>query len=138
MGEKRLYKGLRMMRLQNLISIFLLLSIVGNAETWRIDSNEEWVRFKADYENLSFDGGTAVPSKETSYYRSIVRTYDSAKKAKSLTLKQSPVWHNWNSVGNIGPVNLLDAPVLPTLGPGDYWMFGRYGQSDNKVFKPKK
>ena len=46
--------------------------------------------------------------------------------AASLTIEQSPIWQNWIPTENLGPVNLADAPVLLTMGPGDYWMFGRY------------
>ena len=43
-------------------------------------------------------------------------------------VEQSPIWQNWNPIENLGPINLSDAPVLLTLGPDDYWIFGRYGR----------
>ena len=67
---------------------------------------------------------------------------DRRKKARSLTIAQSTVWQNWEPIENLGPSNLSDAPVLLTIGPNNYWMFGRYGgkrkknSEKQKEFKP--
>ncbi len=39
----------------------------------------------------------------------------------------NPLWQNWEPVSNLGPTNLADAPVFLTIGPDNYWVFGRYG-----------
>lgn len=60
------------------------------------------------------------------------------RSAQSLTVAQSPVWQNWNPIENLGPVNLGDAPVLLTVGPNNYWMFGRYGSGQPRRRKGEK
>ena len=50
----------------------------------------------------------------------------------------SAIWQNWNPIENLGPVNLADAPVLLTVGPDNYWMFGRYGGGQPRRSKGQK
>ena len=63
---------------------------------------------------------------------------DVKRSAKSLVVTQSAIWQNWNPIENLGPVNLADAPVLLTVGPDNYWMFGRYGSPARKDFEPEE
>jgi|GEM_PF-6908278 len=70
-----------------------------------------------------------------------MKTFSSPRSAKSILVEQSPVWKNWEPVKNIGPANLGDAPVMLSLGPDNYWMFGRYRKAkklrSGKEFEPK-
>ena len=57
-----------------------------------------------------------------------MKNFTEKRSAKSITLSQSTEWLNWESVPNIGPANLGDAPVALQLGDGNYWMFGKYSK----------
>lgn len=76
--------------------------------------------------NLDFKDGMAVPNAKESGFASTLKTFSEKTSAKSLLIEQSPVWKNWNPGPNIGPSNLGDAPVMLSLGPDNYWMFGLY------------
>lgn len=55
----------------------------------------------------------------------------------ALTVAQSPEWQNWTPVDRVVPENLRDAPVFLALGPKDYWVFGRYTESEDAGFQPE-
>lgn len=105
---------------------------------WIVDSTEDWQRAEKESEGLAFDGGLATPTGDVSRYRSVTQPFENKRSARSIVFEQSPVWHNWNPIKNVGPSNLQDAPVLLTLAPGDYWMFGRYGSGESEDFKPEE
>ena len=75
-----------------------------------------------------------TPTAEDSTLQSKLKVFATKRSAKSIVFDQSPIWQNWEPTANIGPRNLRDAPVLLTVGPKNYWMFGRYGGQP----KPKK
>ncbi len=108
------------------------------ADPWNIDSQEEWDAAAAKKENLEVKEGAASPIEKKGSFQSVLKKFDSKRSAKSLTLTQSSVWQNWNPIENLGPSNLQDAPVLLTIGPGDYWMFGRYGGGKPRRKKGEK
>ncbi|WP_315853505.1 right-handed parallel beta-helix repeat-containing protein [Neorhodopirellula pilleata] len=103
-----------------------------NGQTWIIDSQEDWQAATADQSNLDFKDGLATPTATEATFCSVLITSDKKRSAKSLTIAQSPVWHNWEPIPNLGPSNLGDAPVMLTVGRGNYWIFGRYGGSEKK------
>ena len=103
-----------------------------NGQTWIVDSQDDWQAATVDQSNLEFKDGLATPTAKEATFRSVLITSDKKRSAKSLTIDQSPVWHNWEPIPNLGPGNLGDAPVMLTVGPGNYWMFGRYGGSQKK------
>jgi len=86
----------------------------------------DWNALLESSKGLSFEHGFAAPRGKTASLRTKMKSFESKRSAASLTVKQSPVWQNWNPIPNIGPANLGDAPVMLTLGPDNYWMFGRY------------
>lgn len=106
---------------------FLFSTIVSADEAWEIDTPEQWKANAAEMSNLELDAGMATPTSETASFRSVLRRFDTKRSAASITFDQSPVWQNWNPIPNLEPVNLFDAPVLLSLGPDNYWIFGRYG-----------
>lgn len=125
-----------------LVYMMLATQLAGCATThgpddWVVDSTEDWLRAERESGGLTFDAGFATPTRDVSHYRSVTLTLDERHSARSLVLEQSPVWHNWSSVEKVGPSNLRDAPVLLTVGPGDYWMFGRYGSLAEQGFRPE-
>lgn len=102
---------------------------------WLIDTTEDWQKVEQESEGLKFENGLAIPTSDVSRYRSVMLTFGKKCSAQSIVFEQSPVWQNWNPIKNIGPSNLRDAPVLLTVGPDDYWMFGRYDAGKNKGFQ---
>ena len=103
-----------------------------SGEKWIIDSQSDWLAATADHAHLKFTDGLVTPTAREATFRSVLITSEKKRSAKSLTIDQSPVWHNWEPIPNLGPANLGDAPVMLTVGPGNYWMFGRYGGSQKK------
>ena len=105
-------------------------SEAGNS--WLIDSDESWNQSIAQKQGLEIKGGQATPTQAEATLTSVLKRYDTKRSAKSIRLDQSTQWLNWEPAGNIGPVNLGDAPVFLSLGPDNYWMFGRYQERENK------
>lgn len=101
-------------------------------QQWIINSLDDWQAATADHSHLDFKDGLATPTAKEATFRSVLITSETKRSAMSLTIDQSSVWHNWDPIPNIGPSNLGDAPVMLTVGPGNYWMFGRYGGSQKR------
>ena len=56
--------------------------------------------------------------------------FDTPSDLIAVRFKQAPDWNNWvPAPQKVAPRNLLDAPVLLAIGPGDYWIFGRRDQN---------
>ncbi|WP_075084500.1 glycoside hydrolase family protein [Mariniblastus fucicola] len=103
-----------------------------NDDTWIVDSQQQWQQNTESKKGLQLANGMARPGKQQATLRSKIKSFDSKRSAKEIQIAQSPEWLNWEPVKNIGPVNLGDAPVMLQLGPGNYWMFGRYGMRKSK------
>lgn len=95
-------------------------------ESWIIDSQADWQNNIAEQSQLEIKAGVVAPKARSATFRSVVKRFDQKQTAKSIRFDQSPLWQNWEPTGNIGPQNLGDAPVMLSLGPNNYWMFGRY------------
>ena len=106
----------------------ILLASQGLADTWTIDSNEDWNRTIESSRGVTIANGLASTENDIAHLTTKIRRFSQKKQANTLVISQSPIWQNWNPTTNIGPTNLQDAPVLLTLGPNDYWIFGRYGK----------
>jgi len=119
------------------IALLLSYSIV-SAESLTIDTQSEWKRAVASSEGVSIKDGMATPVGKSGGLKTSLQRPGGKRKAAFLTIRQSALWQNWNPIENLGPVNLQDAPVLLTVGPGDYWMFGRYGSGQPRRRKGEK
>jgi hypothetical protein len=115
----------------SLLTVFFVLRIsaVSSDGSWTVDTAEEWQLSARESENLAFEEGLAVPSEDQAAYRSVLRRFPKKRSAQSMVLAQSPAWQNWEPVKNMKPVNLYDAPVLLSLAPDNYWIFGRYNEA---------
>ena len=80
-----------------------------------------------------FKDGFAVPNAKVSTFKSKIKRFDKKRSAQSIIFDQSPVWQNWQAASNVGPNNLQDAPVMLSLGPGNYWMFDFNNRTSNCV-----
>ncbi|MEW4561832.1 hypothetical protein AB1K70_04860 [Bremerella sp. JC770] len=115
------------------------LAVVSHLEAadWKIETADDWQRNIATAEGATIAEGSVSPTDKTATIATKLHTSGEKRSASTLTLTQSPVWQNWNPIDNIGPANLGDAPVMLTVGPGNYWMFGRYkNPKQNKTFQP--
>ncbi|MBK1832203.1 hypothetical protein JIN77_15805 [Verrucomicrobiaceae bacterium R5-34] len=121
-----------------LLACGALIPLAHAQSTWSIDSQAEWQSATAQQNNLEFKDGMATPTAKTATFLSKLKTFDTKQSASSLVISQSPVWENWEPTTNIGPTNLRDAPVFLSLGPDNYWMFGRYGGATKKAAKKGK
>ena len=93
---------------------------------WEIDSQEQWWANIEHHENLSVEEGMVSPTAPNAVFRTKLKTFSAPRSAASIVFEQSPVWQNWRPIDNIEPINLFDAPVFLSLGPDNYWIFGRY------------
>ena len=123
------------------LTITLLNCAAAHAADWTIDSAEEWkANLKRVDGKLSVEEGYVSPQEKTATLTTKLHSSDQKRSAATLTVTQSPLWQNWNPIENLGPSNLADAPVLLTVGPDNYWMFGRYGSAkarQKSSFKPE-
>lgn len=131
------------------LTLIFALMTVGHFELqaadWTIDTADDWMRNIESAEGAAVAHGAASPIAKTAKLTTRIHTSDTKRSAESLVVGQSAIWQNWNPIENLGPVNLADAPVLLTVGPGNYWMFGRYGgqprqrkgQKQPPVFEPQ-
>jgi len=97
------------------------------SESWTIGSQEEWSESLLKKEGLEISEGQAAPTGKKASYLSKLKTFSEKRSAASITIQQSPIWHNWEPAGNIGPNNGRDAPVFLRKGDKDYWVFAGYG-----------
>ena len=109
------------------VVVSLGLGIAGE-EAWMIGSQDEWAGTGHEMAGFSLKDGQLVPDAAEAVFRSGLRPYPEKRRAQSLIIEQIPDWLNWTEGPNIGPSNLQDAPVFLSLGPGNYWILGRYGK----------
>ncbi|MEM6506363.1 MAG: hypothetical protein AAF711_13055 [Planctomycetota bacterium] len=126
-----------------LLSSFVLLVPASEtrAQEWVVDTPDDWKQAAQSVEGLAFDQGLVMPADKSARFTSKVQRFDGKRKAKSLTIAQSPIWQNWEPTPNLGPVNMNDAPIFLSIGEGNYWAFGRYGttgKAKDFVAKPAK
>ncbi|MFT4549953.1 MAG: hypothetical protein ACI9MB_003928, partial [Verrucomicrobiales bacterium] len=86
----------------------------------------DWEGIAAEKTGLEIVDGMASPTAKESSFKSKLKRFGEMRSAQSIVLAQSPVWLNWEQVGNIGTASMSDAPVLLSVGPDNYWMFARY------------
>lgn len=106
-------------------------------EAWRIETQEEWTAGLKSSTDVKVENGQVVPTAKHATLKSELKSFSTKQSAKSIVVTQSADWLNWEPAGNLGPVNLGDAPVMLSLGPNDYWMFGRYGNGRNRKDRSK-
>lgn len=119
-------------------SLALLGALSHAAEALRIDTAEEWTAHTASSTGLTFTNGMVMPAEASGTLLTKLQSSDKKRAATKLVLKQSAIWQNWNPIPNLGPANLGDAPVLLTMGPGNYWMFGRFSSGQPRPKKGQK
>ena len=120
-------------------TLILLMTATGSkADDWSLSTQQEWKAGIESLEGADILNGQVTPREKGAKLRTRLHQADQKKKASSLTIAQSAVWQNWEPIENLGPSNLSDAPVLLTIGPNNYWMFGRYGGKRKKNTEKQK
>jgi len=114
---------------------FFLLQIAMGEDSWSINTSSEWTEDIESSKGITIEKGVASPTSKAGFLLTRMKVFKERRSAKSLTIEQSTLWQNWEAKPRIGPKNLRDAPVFLTMGPGDYWMFGRYGGTPKKKGK---
>lgn len=104
----------------------LIAGVASADDAWKVDSQDEWLANSEESSGLDIKDGYATPSVKSASFRSVLKRFDGKKSAAAIQIDQSASWLNWEPTSNIGPANLGDAPVMLSLGPKNYWMFGRY------------
>jgi len=115
---------------------FFLLQIVMGEDSWSINTSSEWAEDIESSKGITIEKGVASPTAKAGVLLTRMKAFKEKRSAKSLTIEQSTLWQNWEAKPRIGPKNLRDAPVFLSMGPGDYWMFGRYGGMPKKGKEP--
>lgn len=124
------------MRLATLTVIAtLLVGMEVRAADWTIDSADDWAQAIESAQGADVIDGAVSPQETSATIITRLHASDEKCSPETLAVSQSPVWQNWEPTENLGPVNLADAPVLLTVGPGNYWMFGRYGSGRSRRTK---
>jgi hypothetical protein len=118
---------MRALSLFTAVALLWLCNSSAGAEDWAIETQQDWTAASGTHENLTIVDGLATPTAKTATFQSKLKRFDRKRQAKSIALEQSTVWQNWEPIANVGPSNLGDAPVMLSIGPDNYWMFGRYG-----------
>lgn len=118
-----------------LLAAVLLGGAALRAADWKIDSANDWKQNIKSAKGADVVDGAVSPKAKSATVVTRLHRSKVKRSAESLTVNQSPVWQNWNPIENLGPVNLRDAPVLLTMGPDNYWMFGRYGGGQPRARK---
>jgi hypothetical protein len=115
----------------------LLVGVPLSANDWTIDSAAQWKQNIQSAVGAAVADGSVSPKAKTALITTKIHTSDGKRSAKSLIVAQSAIWQNWKPIENLGPLNLGDAPVLLTVGPDNYWMFGRYRKEPRRKKGPK-
>ncbi|WP_343217923.1 hypothetical protein [Haloferula rosea] len=105
----------------------LLSPLLSFGADWTVDTQDEWTATQSAQTGLEVKDGMAAPTGKSATYQSTLKSFPEKRSASTITIAQSPVWENWEPTEHLGPVNLGDAPVFLSLGPDNYWIFGRYG-----------
>jgi len=120
------------------LALAAVLSTACADDAWIVDSQADWEEAAAVLSDLELADGMAKPTASSATIQSKLKVFAEKRSAKSITVSQSPEWKNWEQTNDLGPVNLGDAPVMLSRGPGDYWMFGRYGSGRKRGDKSKQ
>ena len=123
------------------LALAALTTATAKAEDkWVVDSQDEWMAAAANSSGIEITDGMISPTEKSATFISGVKRFAQKRNATSIAFRQSPIWQNWEPIENLGPANLQDAPVFLTIGPDNYWVFGRYGKKpggrNTKPFEP--
>ena len=112
--------------LTNLASAIYTTNCTSDFPTlWTIDDQTSWTAHQKNASNITITDGFVNPTTNTAQFSSTTKTFPVKRKARSLTLTQSPVWDNWTDVSNVGPSGAGDAPILLPVSDNNYYFLGR-------------
>lgn len=92
-------------------------------EIWTIDSQEQWQSAVAESKDIKLEAGQLIPQVDTALFAIKPKKVESKQSLKSVTIRQTPVWNQWEAVPKVAPKEAYgDAPVFLPVAPGDYWI----------------
>ncbi len=110
----------------------LLISGMGVAHAWTINTEAEWKASSSKSAGFDFKDGYATPAEAGAVYSSVVKQFDEARKLNSVVFEQSPVWDNWEQIDDITPKKGMgNAYVFLPVAPGDYYILAEYNDLDS-------
>ena len=115
-----------MKRILPALSLFAALPSAVLAESWVVESQEDWSAAKGIAENVELADGFAEPTAEQASFQSVVKTFPQGLKLSSVVFEQSPVWDNWEQIDDITPSGAGNAYVFLPVAPGDYYFFATH------------
>jgi len=119
------------MRIAIFSFVTLMLAGFPLTDSWRIDSQDEWLRAAGDVTDVKIENGQVYLQEESVVLILQSEEFSRKEKVASVTFRQSPVWDNWQPTdGKIVPDNLVDAPVFVPVSMGNYWLLGRLKGAD--------
>ena len=106
---------------------FLLISACKSVpQVWGIQSQDEWKSVNDKKLNLKIKDGQLHLKNDSAFFSTNLKTFKNKRKLKSITLKQTPQWNNWQAIAKVTPEMADDAPVFIPISEGDYWFLSRY------------
>ena len=114
------------MKFYSITSLTLFVTCSLFSESWQIKSEIAWEKNIQSSKGIIIKDDVVSPKGKFGHFKTKLKKFKNKKSLQSLTIRQSPVWQNWEEVPGVGPSNLKDAPVFLAKGPKDYWIFGRY------------
>ena len=115
-----------------LLLLLVMLPLAAADGQWVVDSQSDWTQNIESNDGVDIQDGVVSPKETKGTILSKMKRFDNKRSVSSIVFDQSPTWQNWEPVKNIGPSNMLDAPVALSLGPKNYWLFGKYGSGRKK------
>jgi len=117
------------------LALVLVTSFGCADSSWIIESQSDWEQSLGSQSNFEIREGMLTPTAKTASFQSKLKRFDKMRSAQSIVLSQFPIWQNWEPTENIGTISMYDSPVFLSLGPDNYWMFGRYTASRGKQLR---
>ena len=62
---------------------------------WTIDSHEEWTENLLDQEGVEIVDGMVSSTGDKGTLRSIIKSFPDKQSVRTIVVRQSPVWENW-------------------------------------------
>ncbi|MCT4601598.1 MAG: hypothetical protein N4A59_01680 [Marinifilum sp.] len=115
--------------------IFIIFFITGCSslpKLWTIETQDEWQSVTNEKNAIKIKNGLVHPQNDTVYFSTILKKFKSKHKFKSIKIKQSPQWDNWQSIPKVTPEKANNAPVFIPVSKGNYWLLAAYrGDNEN-------
>ena len=118
-----------MTQTQFLILAALMQTTSLHAEEWNVKSQAEWESNLAGSDQVEVKDGMVSATADTAIYKSVLKSFEDKRSAKSITINQSTAWLNWEGVEGMKPKGAGGAPIFMKKAAGDYWFMSSANKS---------